>query len=107
MSSDSFATLYLKELTREVVPFWEKYSIDREKGGYFTCIDDQHKVFDTDKFVWLQARQVWTFATLYDHFEKKQTWFEIARCGSDFWRNTDMTVITIGFFPLKETVSHW
>ena len=71
MSSDSFATLYLKELTREVVPFWEKYSIDREKGGYFTCIDDQHKVFDTDKFVWLQARQVWTFATLYDHLDRK------------------------------------
>jgi len=84
MSSDSFATLYLKELTREVVPFWEKYSIDLENGGYFTCIDDQHKVFDTDKFVWLQARQVWTFATLYDRLEKKQTWFEIARSGSDF-----------------------
>ena len=84
MSSDSFATLYLKELTREVVTFWEKYSIDREKGGYFTCIDDQSKVFDTAKFVWLQARQVWTFATLYDRLKKKQTWFEIAHSGSDF-----------------------
>ena len=29
MSSVSFARLYLKELTQEVVPFWEKYSIDR------------------------------------------------------------------------------
>ena len=84
MSSVSFATLYLKELTQEVIPFWEKYSIDRENGGYFTCIDDQHKVFDTDKFVWLQARQVWTFANLFDRLEKKQTWFEIARSGSDF-----------------------
>ena len=84
MSSVSFARLYLKELTQEVVPFWEKYSIDKEKGGYFTCIDDQHNVFDTDKFVWLQARQQWTFATLYDRLEKKQTWFEIARSGSDF-----------------------
>ena len=84
MSSVSFARLYLKELTQEVVPFWEKYSIDRENGGYFTCIDDQHNVFDTDKFVWLQARQQWTFATLYDRLEKKQTWFEIARSGSDF-----------------------
>ena len=84
MSSVSFARLYLKELTQEVVPFWEKYSIDRENGGYFTCIDDQHNVFDTDKFIWLQARQQWTFATLYDRLEKKQTWFEIARSGSDF-----------------------
>ena len=107
MSSVSFATLYLKELTQEVIPFWEKYSIDRENGGYFTCIDDQHKVFDTDKFVWLQARQVWTFATLYDRLEKKQTWFEIARSGSDFLENTDITAITIGFFPLIGKVSPW
>ena len=101
MRSDSFATLYLKELTREVVPFWEKYSIDREKGGYFTCIDDQHKVFDTDKFVWLQARQVWTFATLYDHFEKKQTWFEIARSGSDFLEKYGHDGNYNWFFSLK------
>ncbi len=101
MSSDSFATLYLKELTQEVVPFWEKYSIDRENGGYFTCIDDQHKVFDTDKFVWLQARQVWTFATLYDRLEKKQTWFEIARSGSDFLKKYGHDGNYNWFFSLK------
>ena len=101
MSSDSFATLYLKELIREVVAFWEKYSIDRENGGYFTCIDDQHKVFDTDKFVWLQARQVWTFATLYDRLEKKQTWFEIARSGSDFLEKYGHDGNYNWFFSLK------
>ena len=101
MSSDSFATLYLKELTQEVIPFWEKYSIDRENGGYFTCIDDQHKVFDTDKFVWLQARQVWTFATLYDRLEKKQTWFEIARSGSDFLEKFGHDGNYNWFFSLK------
>ena len=101
MSSVSFATLYLKELTQEVIPFWEKYSIDRENGGYFTCIDYQHKVFDTDKFVWLQARQVWTFATLYDRLEKKQTWFEIARSGSDFLEKYGHDGNYNWFFSLK------
>ena len=101
MSSVSFATLYLKELTQEVIPFWEKYSIDRENGGYFTCINDQHKVFDTDKFVWLQARQVWTFATLYDRLEKKQTWFEIARSGSDFLEKYGHDGNYNWFFSLK------
>ena len=101
MSSISFATLYLKELIQEVIPFWEKYSIDRENGGYFTCIDDQHKVFDTDKFVWLQARQVWTFATLYDRLEKKQTWFEIARSGSDFLEKYGNDGNYNWFFSLK------
>jgi N-acylglucosamine 2-epimerase len=101
MSSISFATLYLKELIQEVIPFWEKYSIDRENGGYFTCINDQHKVFDTDKFVWLQARQVWTFATLYDCLEKKQTWFEIARSGSDFLEKYGHDGNYNWFFSLK------
>jgi N-acylglucosamine 2-epimerase len=101
MSSVSFATLYLKELTQEVIPFWEKYSIDRENGGYFTCINDQYKVFDTDKFVWLQARQVWTFATLYDRLEKKQTWFEIARSGSDFLEKYGHDGNYNWFFSLK------
>jgi len=71
MKLADLAGLYLKELTQEVVPFWEKYSIDPDHGGYFTCIDADHKIFDTDKFVWLQARQVWMFATLYDVLEKK------------------------------------
>ena len=107
MSSVSFARLYLKELTQEVVPFWEKYSIDRENGGYFTCIDDQHNVFDTDKFVWLQARQQWTFATLYDRLEKKQTWFEIARSGSDFLEKYGHNGDYNWFFSLNREGGLW
>ena len=84
MSSSSYSKLYLKELTKEVIPFWENHSIDRQHGGFYTCIDDQHKVFDTDKFVWLQARQVWTFANLYDRLEQKHSWLEIAQSGADF-----------------------
>jgi len=84
MSGSSFSALYLKELTEEVIPFWEQYSIDQEYGGFFTCIDDHHKIYDTDKFVWLQARQVWTFATLYDRLEQRDSWRKIAEHGSDF-----------------------
>jgi N-acylglucosamine 2-epimerase len=84
MKLTDLAGLYLKELTQEVVPFWEKYSIDPDHGGYFTCIDAEHKIFDTDKFVWLQARQVWMFATLYDVLEKKGSWLKMAQSGSDF-----------------------
>tara|TARA_B100001175_G_C19491034_1_gene632602 strand:- start:741 stop:1910 length:1170 start_codon:yes stop_codon:yes gene_type:complete len=84
MNFTSFSALYLKELTHEVIPFWEKYSIDHKYGGFFTCIDSNHRVYDTDKFVWLQARQVWTFATMYDQFEKNESWLKMAQLGSDF-----------------------
>lgn len=78
------ATLYRDNLLDDVIPFWEQHSIDRDKGGYFTCLDRRGNVFDTDKFVWLQARQVWTFSMLYRKVEQRPTWLEIARHGAEF-----------------------
>jgi N-acylglucosamine 2-epimerase len=79
-----YATLYKNELLNEVVPFWEKYSLDTEFGGYFTCISKTNEIYDTDKFIWLQARQVWMFATLYTKIEPKEKWKQIALLGADF-----------------------
>lgn len=76
--------MYRDELLKEVIPFWEKYSLDNDFGGYFTCIDDCGKVYDTDKFIWLQARQVWTFATLYQKVEARNEWLQIALLGAEF-----------------------
>jgi N-acylglucosamine 2-epimerase len=79
-----YAALYRNELYEEVIPFWEKYSLDKECNGYFTCITDQGVVFDTDKFVWLQARQAWMFATLANAHTKTNEWRETAKIGIDF-----------------------
>jgi len=75
---------YKNELLNKVVPFWEANSLDKEFGGYFTCLDREGKVFDTDKFIWLQARQVWMFAKLYNEVEQKQEWLQIALDGAAF-----------------------
>lgn len=77
-------SLYKNELTNNILPFWEKYSIDNEYGGYFTCLEREGKVFDTDKFIWLQCRQVWTFSKLYNDFSLEERWIEIARKGAEF-----------------------
>lgn len=75
---------YRHELLENVIPFWEKHSPDKEHGGYFTCLDRQGQVYDTDKFIWLQARQVWMFATLYNRVEKKESWLQMALHGGRF-----------------------
>ena len=49
---------YRDELLQNVIPFWLEKSQDKEYGGYFTCLDRQGNVFDTDKFIWLQGREV-------------------------------------------------
>ena len=75
--------LYRDSLFNDVIPFWEQNSIDSEYGGYFTCLDREGNVYDTDKFTWLQARQIWTFSMLLNRYEKKQRWLDIARRGTD------------------------
>jgi len=78
------ADQYKKELLESVLPFWLEKSPDREYGGYFSCFTRDGKVFDTDKFLWLQGRQVWMFATLYNQVEQKEEWLECAIHGADF-----------------------
>ena len=78
------ADFYQNALLQDVIPFWEKYSLDREQGGYFTCLDREGKVYDKDKFIWLQNRQVWLFSTIYNQLEKRQSWLDIATHGANF-----------------------
>ena len=85
-----YSKLYKKALLNNIIPFWEKYSIDTENGGYFTCLDTNGNVYDTDKFIWLQGRQVWTFSMLYNKVEKNEKWLAIAKNGIDFLRKYGM-----------------
>ncbi|GLR15976.1 AGE family epimerase/isomerase [Portibacter lacus] len=78
------SSLYKDTLLENVIPFWENHSIDHEFGGYFTCLDRKGDIFDTDKFIWLQCRQVWMFSFLYNNVAENEKWLDIARIGIDF-----------------------
>jgi len=86
--------LYSDTLYKNVIPFWINHSLDKENGGYFTCLETDGTVFDTDKFSWLQARQVWMFSKLYNLHNKStgstvdqkvlDEWLHVAKLGADF-----------------------
>ncbi|MBQ9284693.1 MAG: AGE family epimerase/isomerase [Bacteroidaceae bacterium] len=78
------AEQYRSELLDRVVPFWLTKSQDLDFGGYFTCLDRDGSVYDTDKFIWLQGREVWMFAKLYNTVEPRQEWLEAAVQGAEF-----------------------
>ena len=80
----TLAGQYKHELLDKVIPFWLDHSQDEEFGGYFTCLDRDGSVFDTDKFIWMQGREVWMFATLYNKVEKRQEWLDCAVQGAEF-----------------------
>jgi len=82
----AYALQYRDELLNNIIPFWEAHSIDKEHGGFFTCLRRDGSVYDTDKFMWLQGRQVWTFSMLYDKVEPRESWKAIAIHGAAFMK---------------------
>jgi len=75
---------YENELINSIIPFWQKNCIDKEYGGYFTMLDRDGSVYDTMKYMWMQWRIVYMFATLYDTDYRKNEWLDIAVNGFNF-----------------------
>lgn len=86
MNYKQYAEKYQDNLLKDVIPFWLKNSADKEFGGYFTCLNRNGDVFDTDKFAWLQFRQVWCFSMLYNQVEQKKEWLDFAVQGAEFMK---------------------
>lgn len=72
------------ELTDNVIPFWEEHSIDRECGGFISCLNRDGTPFDYKKQMWMQWREVYMFAALYNSEFRKNEYLEYARSGFDF-----------------------
>ena len=75
---------YEKELLEDVVPFWERHSVDAEFGGFLTCLERDGRPYDTFKQMWMQWREVWMFAALYNSEYRQARWLKIAEAGYDF-----------------------
>lgn len=99
----ALANLYKNALLTNVIPFWEQHSIDWEQGGYLTCLDRQGRVYDTDKFIWLQNRQVWVFSMLYHQLEQRPEWLKIAAHGAQFLANHGRDAEGNWYFALDRT----
>lgn len=80
----AYAETYKQELINNILPFWLNHSSDHKNGGFFTCLDRDGSVYDTDKFMWLQGRQVWCFSYMYNHVEKNDAWLNMAVNGARY-----------------------
>ena len=107
MDFKELAKLYKNELLENVLPFWLNHSQDLEFGGYYTCLNRNGDVFDTDKFIWLQGREVWLFSMLYNKVEKKQEWLDCAIQGGEFLKKYGHDGNIIGIFLWIVREIHW
>jgi N-acylglucosamine 2-epimerase len=69
---------YQQALLRQVVPFWLKNSRDELCGGYVDLLSATGEQIEGDKFVTLQAQQVWAFAWLYTTLDGQSAWLDHA-----------------------------
>ena len=76
-----------KEL-HNVMSFWLIHSNDAENGGFFNCLAEDGFVYDTNKYVWMLGRQVWTYSRMYNEIEayRKKDILEVAQKAAEFLR---------------------
>ena len=60
-----------RELKENIIPFWMEHSIDTKCGGYLTCLERDGQPYDTEKQLWMQWREVYMFAALYNRLFPK------------------------------------
>jgi N-acylglucosamine 2-epimerase len=76
-----------KHILENIMPFWDTRCLDRESGGYITCFDREGNITSTNKYIWFQGRQLYTYSLLYNRIERKSEWLEFAKAGYDFLIN--------------------
>lgn len=106
---DELIAVYRDGLLGDNVPFWVRHGVDRECGGFLTCLDRDGTVIDTDKAIWLQGRFAWLLSTLSSTVERRSEWLELARHGLDFLRRMkpefEAVLETVG--PGGEFIDHF
>lgn len=63
-------------LRDDILPFWLRHGLDRERGGMLTALGRKGELLDSDKSVWFQGRSAWTYATAYLDFEARPEYLE-------------------------------
>ncbi len=77
---------YLSELREDILPFWEKNSIDPQKGGFFNYLDREGKLLSTRKTASAQGYGIWLLSNLVEKIEESRTWLALAAGSVGFIR---------------------
>lgn len=84
MNKTRLRRTYQELLLDGIVPFWARHGVDNERGGVLSCMTEDGQPVSTDKYIWSQARWVWTCSALYNRIEKRPEFLTWARSTIDF-----------------------
>lgn len=80
---EDLLNFYEKELDR-TLDFWYDHGYDKVNGGFYTCLERNGDVYDTDKSVWAQGRGLWVFAKAYNFIKKDPRYLKAATDAYNF-----------------------
>lgn len=68
-SKDELGSQFENELLKNILPFWQNYSLDRENGGFYGAMTNDLRIHnEVERSAVLCSRILWTFSTA------AQTW---------------------------------
>lgn len=79
-----WADAYKTDLVSNILPFWFEHGIDNKNGGYYTCLNRDGSLMDSNKSVWFQGRFAFILAYAYNYIEKNEAWLKASKSGIDF-----------------------
>ena len=80
---ENLLEFYEKELDN-TLDFWYNHGYDKVNGGFYTCLERNGNVYDTDKAVWAQGRGLWVFAKAYNFIKKDERYLTAAKHAYEF-----------------------
>ncbi len=84
MNKATLRRTYRELLLDGIVPFWSWHGVDTQYGGVLSCMDEEGRPISDDKYIWSQARWVWTCAALYNRVEPRPEFLKWAGATVDF-----------------------
>tara|TARA_R110000868_G_scaffold294140_1_gene554701 strand:+ start:47821 stop:49056 length:1236 start_codon:yes stop_codon:yes gene_type:complete len=87
-----------QEFMEDLLPFWTKYAVDEENGGFVGRITfDNQKIYDSHKGGILNARLLWAFSAAYNRFKLPEL-EEAAKRTYSYFKNNFVDKKYGGFF---------
>lgn len=84
MNKSQLRLTYSELLLDGIVPFWSRHGVDSQHGGVLSCMKEDGAIVSKDKYLWSQARWVWTCSALYNRVEKRPEFLTWARATIEF-----------------------
>jgi len=81
---EGYKELFSRELHGNILPFWLKHGLDGKYGGYYTGLDREGKLIESDKSVWFQGRFSWILSTAYLGNPERKEYLKAAESGIRF-----------------------